>query len=114
MRGLEALSLALPPTPGQSIVRRPNNDMLFSLGSVFEDKGYAVLFAYGGYGYFDNMNAFFDANDYRVGRPPRHSRRRAIEFENVWGVADEHLFDQVLDEIDREQAARPAGRSSCT
>ena len=106
VRGLEALSLALPPTPGQSIVRRPNNDMLFSLGSVFEDKGYGVLFAYGGYGYFDNMNAFFDANDYRVvdrGAIPS----RNIEFENVWGVADEHLFQQVLDEIDREQAVHP-------
>ncbi len=34
----EALALALPPTPGQSIVRRPNNEKLFSLGSVFEDK----------------------------------------------------------------------------
>jgi phosphoglycerol transferase MdoB-like AlkP superfamily enzyme len=63
VRGLEALSLSLPPTPGQSIVRRPGNENLFSLGSVFEDKGYAVLFAYGGYGYFDNMNAFFEAND---------------------------------------------------
>jgi phosphoglycerol transferase MdoB-like AlkP superfamily enzyme len=103
VRGLEALALALPPSPGQSIVRRPGNDMLFSLGSVFEDKGYCVLFAYGGYGYFDNMNAFFDANDYRV------VDRRAIpgariEFENVWGVADEHLFEQVIDEIDREHA----------
>ena len=107
VRGLEALSLALPPTPGQSIVRRPNNDTLFSLGSVFEDKGYAVLFAYGGYGYFDNMNAFFDANDYRsIDRRAIPSHR--IEFENVWGVADEHTFDQVLAEIDRERAPRPA------
>ena len=38
MRGLEALSLALPPTPGQSIVRRPKNENLFSIGSVFADK----------------------------------------------------------------------------
>ena len=106
VRGLEALSLALPPTPGQSIVRRPNNDTLFSLGSVFEDKGYAVLFAYGGYGYFDNMNAFFDANDYRV-VDRRAIPAARIEFENVWGVADEHLFDQVLDEIDRDRAAQP-------
>jgi len=108
VRGLEALSLGLPPTPGQSIVRRPNNGMLFSLGSVFEDKGYGTLFAYGGYGYFDNMNAFFEANDYRVvDRRAIPSAR--IEFENVWGVADEHLFDQVLDEIDREHAGgRPA------
>jgi phosphoglycerol transferase MdoB-like AlkP superfamily enzyme len=106
VRGLEAVTLAIPPTPGQSIVRRPNNDALFSLGSVFEDKGYGVLFAYGGYGYFDNMNAFFDANDYRaVDRRDIPSAR--VAFENIWGVADEHLFDQVLEEFDRELAARP-------
>ena len=35
VRGLEALSLAVPPTPGQSIVRRPGNEDLFTLGSVF-------------------------------------------------------------------------------
>ena len=106
VRGMEALSLALPPTPGQSIVRRPNNDMLFSLGSVFEDKGYAVVFAYGGYGYFDNMSAFFDANDYRsVDRRAIPSNR--VQHETVWGVADEHLFDQVLDEIDREHTTKP-------
>jgi len=106
VRGLEALSLSLPPTPGQSIVRRPNNDLLFSLGSLLEDKGYSVLFAYGGYGYFDNMNAFFEANDYRsIDR--RDIPSQDIEFENIWGVADEHLFAHVLKEIDREKAARP-------
>ena len=106
VRGLEALALALPPTPGQSIVRRPGNGFLFSLGSVFEDKGYGVLFAYGGYGYFDNMNAFFDANDYRV-VDRRSIPSSRIEFENVWGVADEHLYDHVIDEFDREKAAHP-------
>ena len=104
VRGLEALSLSLPPTPGQSIVRRPHNDKLFTLGSVFEDKGYGTIFAYGGYGYFDNMNAYFEANDYRaVDR--RNIPAARIEFENVWGVADEHLYDQVIEEIDREKAA---------
>jgi phosphoglycerol transferase MdoB-like AlkP superfamily enzyme len=108
VRGLEALSLSLPPTPGQSIVRRPNNGKLFTLGSVFEDKGYGVLFAYGGYGYFDNMNAYFEANDYRaVDRRAIPAAR--IEFENVWGVADEHLYDQVIEEIDHEKTAH-AGR----
>jgi len=106
VRGLEALALALPPTPGQSIVRRPNNEKLFSLGSVFEDKGYAVLFAYGGYGYFDNMTAFFDANDYRV-VDRRNIPAARVEFENIWGVADEHLYDQVIEELDREMAAHP-------
>jgi phosphoglycerol transferase MdoB-like AlkP superfamily enzyme len=104
---MEALALALPPTPGQSIVRRPNNDALFSLGSVFEDKDYAVLFVYGGYGYFDNLSAFFDGNNYRtVDRRAIPSAR--VQHETVWGVADEHLFDQVFDEIDREHSARPA------
>jgi len=106
VRGMEALALALPPTPGESIVRRPNNGHLFSLGSVLEDKGYTVLFAYGGYGYFDNMNAFFDANDYRVVDRSNIPSDK-VEFENIWGVADEHLFDQVLREIDAEKAARP-------
>ncbi len=104
VRGLEALALSLPPTPGQSIVRRPGNGKLFSLGGVFEDKGYGTVFAYGGYGYFDNMNAFFEANDYRaVDRRDIPAAR--IKFENVWGVADEHLYDQAIEEIDREKAA---------
>jgi phosphoglycerol transferase MdoB-like AlkP superfamily enzyme len=108
VRGLEALSLSLPPTPGQSIVRRPNNGGLFTLGSVFGDKGYSTIFAYGGYGYFDNMNAYFEANGYRaVDRRAIPAAR--IQFENVWGVADEHLYDQTIEEIDREKAA-DAGR----
>src|SRR6266853_1447056 len=106
VRGMEARTLALPPPPGQSIVRRPNNTGLFSLGSVFDSHGYTSVFAYGGYGYFDNMNAFFEANGYRaVDRRSIPSDR--IEVETIWGVADEHLFDYVLEEIDRERSARP-------
>ena len=106
VRGMEALALALPPPPGQSIVRRPNNGGLFSLGSVFASKGYTALFAYGGYGYFDNMNAFFEANGYRA-IDRRNIPSDRIEVETIWGVADEHLFDYVLEEIDRERSARP-------
>ena len=106
VRGLEALSLALPPTPGQSIVRRPKNEHLFSLGSVFSDKGYGVSFAYGGYGYFDNMNAFFGTNGYRV-TDRKDIPDSRIEFQNIWGVADEHLYDHVIETIDREKQAHP-------
>ncbi len=106
VRGLEALSLALPPTPGQSIVRRPKNENLFSIGSVFADKGYGVSFAYGGYGYFDNMNAFFGSNGYRV-TDRKDIPDSRIEFQNIWGVADEHLYDHVIETIDREQQAHP-------
>ena len=66
VRGLESLSLAIPPTPGQSIVKRPDNEGLFSLGSVFESKGYRTQFIYGGYSYFDNMGYFFANNGYQA------------------------------------------------
>ncbi len=69
VRGLEAVTLSVPPTPGQSILRRPGNEHLFSLGSVLRDHGYSSTFLYGGDGLFDNMNAFFSANGYRRDRP---------------------------------------------
>ncbi|GAB3550646.1 LTA synthase family protein [Noviherbaspirillum agri] len=110
VRGLEALTLSIPPTPGQSIVKRPDNGDMFTLGSVFRQKGYDVRYAYGGYGYFDNMNAFFGGNGYRiVDRMAIPSER--IPFENIWGVADEALFDQVIEEID---TSHKAGRPSFT
>jgi phosphoglycerol transferase MdoB-like AlkP superfamily enzyme len=105
VRGLEALTLALPPTPGQSIVRRPKNEELFSLGSVLEDNDYEVYYAYGGFGYFDNMNAFFGANDYHIIDRTDIPRDR-IHFANAWGVADEILFDQMLEVLDREHRQR--------
>lgn len=99
VRGLEALSLCIPPTPGQSIVRRPNNEQLFSLGKVFEEKGYDSKYIYGGYGYFDNMNYFFANNDYEV--VDRSSLgEEDIDYENVWGVADENLFTLAMREIE--------------
>ncbi len=99
VRGLEALSLAIPPTPGQSIVKRPHNGQLFSLGDVFENKGYDRAYIYGGYGYFDNMTEFFSHNDYRV-VDRQAIAKDSIHYENIWGVADEDLFDLVIREID--------------
>jgi phosphoglycerol transferase MdoB-like AlkP superfamily enzyme len=102
VRGMEALALSLPPTPGQSIVKRPNNENLFTLGSIFEDRGFDSVFLYGGYGYFDNLNHFFGNNDYRV------VDRTAIasgdiHYENIWGVADEDLFTLALKEMDESK-----------
>jgi phosphoglycerol transferase MdoB-like AlkP superfamily enzyme len=103
VRGLEALSLSIPPTPGDSIVKRPGSDKLFTLGSVFEDRGYEVLFLYGGYGYFDNMNAYFSSNDYRAVDRTSIPKER-IHHENIWGVADEDLYDFTLDQLDQVAA----------
>ncbi|SEM58257.1 Phosphoglycerol transferase MdoB [Luteibacter sp. UNCMF331Sha3.1] len=99
VRGLEALSLSVPPTPGESIVKRPDNEGLWSLADVFNAKGYESEFLYGGYGYFDNMDHFFSSNGYTaVDRAAIADKD--IHAENVWGVADEDLFTLVMKRMD--------------
>ncbi|MBL9189124.1 MAG: LTA synthase family protein [Opitutaceae bacterium] len=103
-RGMEALTLAIPPTPGRSLVKRPRNDNLFTLGSVFRSRGYDTAFIYGGYGYFDNMNAFFGGNGYRV--VDRASVASSdITFANAWGACDEDLYRWAMREADTAHAA---------
>jgi phosphoglycerol transferase MdoB-like AlkP superfamily enzyme len=104
VRGLEALSLGTPPIPGQAIVRRPHNDHLATVGEILQRQGYATFFLYGGYGYFDNMNAYFAGNDYRV-VDRTDFPKASIGFANVWGVADEFLFDNSLAQLDQTHAA---------
>jgi phosphoglycerol transferase MdoB-like AlkP superfamily enzyme len=104
VRGLEALTLSVPPTPGQSILRRPHNTELFTIGDVFRDRGYDTRFLYGGYGYFDNMNAFYAGNGFEVIDRTSLSADE-IHFENAWGVSDEDLFQRVITEADRSFAS---------
>src|SRR4029078_7375225 len=66
VRGMEALTLCVPPTPGNSIVRRLNNDDIFSIANIFQTKNYTNYFIYGGDGYFDNMNAFFSGQGFKI------------------------------------------------
>ena len=100
---MEALTLALPPTPGRSLIKRPRNENLFTLGSVFRSRGYDTAFIYGGFGYFDNMNYFFGNNGYRV--IDRTSPGADITFANVWGACDEDLFRWTMREADASFAA---------
>lgn len=104
VRGLEALSLGTPPIPGQAIVRRLGNEHLSTIGELLEHQGFSPYFFYGGYGYFDNMNAYFGVNDYRVLDRTDFPKETVI-FENVWGVADEVLYDNVIRTFDKESAA---------
>lgn len=106
VRGLEALSLAVPPTPGESIVKRAHNEGLFSLADVFNAKGYDSQFLYGGYGAFDNMNYFFGHNGYAVHDRSEIPESR-IHHANVWGVADEDLYAMAMARFD---AAHARGR----
>ena len=103
VRGLEALSLGVPPVPGQSIVRRPGNEHLATVGEILEHQGYAVSFIYGGYGYFDNMNAYFKGNDYAI-VDRSDFPAESVTFENAWGVADEVLYANAMRVFDAAAA----------
>ncbi len=104
VRGLEALTLSVPPTPGQSIVWRPKNTNLFTVGSVFRERGYDTSYVYGGDAMFDNMNTYFTRNNYRV--VDRGTKtKQDITFQNAWGVADEDLFHWATQEADANHAA---------
>ncbi len=100
VRGMEAVTLSLPPTPGRSIVKRPDCHGMYSSGFIFKEKGYENKFIYGGYGYFDNMNDFFSHNGFEI--VDRNSFTKEEEtFGNVWGLCDEDLFNKALKEADK-------------
>lgn len=100
VRAMEALSLSLPPTPGYSIVKRPNNENMFTLGSILKSKGYNTNFIYAGNGYFDNMNYFFGNSGYNI-VDKKNFEKNEITFENAWGVCDEDLFAKAAQVADK-------------
>jgi len=101
VRGLEALTLCIPPTAGESIIKRDDNKNKFTTGSVFKSKGYDVKFLYGGYSYFDNMEDFFGGNGYDI--VDRNSfKPEEITFANVWGVADEDMAKKAIQVMNAE------------
>jgi phosphoglycerol transferase MdoB-like AlkP superfamily enzyme len=100
VRGLDALSIAIPPIPGQAVVHRPDSDHLATLGEFLEAQQYSTFFMYGGYGVFDSMNSYFRGNDYKVVDRTDFDKS-TIQSENVWGIDDESLFNNSLTMIDR-------------
>ncbi|MEY2917063.1 MAG: hypothetical protein RIS73_777 [Bacteroidota bacterium] len=104
VRGLEALSLAIPPTPGQSIVRRPDNDDMFTMGNVLKNKGYEVNYIYGGNAFFDNMGKYFGGNGYTV-LDKRDIPEKMVHYTTAWGIDDEGAFDYTLEQCDKSFAA---------
>ena len=117
VRGMEAIVLSIPPSPGRSIVKRIDNTNLHNIGNVFKEKGYSRTFFYGGDGYFDNMNNFFGGNGFDIVDRGRgylfgdsftakrtNIKDSDIEFENAWGVCDEDIYKQVIIEADKSYA----------
>ncbi len=97
VRGLEAISASFPPIPSESIIKRAGNEHIATWGNVMRDNGYTTSFLYGGYGKFDNMNAYFAGNGFTI------SDRLHIKnpkFTNIWGVSDQDLFRHARDYFD--------------
>jgi len=103
VRGMEAITLSLVPTPGRSIVKRPDNHNMFSAGFIFKEKGYENKFLYAGHGYFDNMNEFFSHNGFEVVDRVDFADDE-VTFSNAWGVCDEDLLSKALKEADKSYA----------
>lgn len=106
VRGLEAINLSVPPTPGYAVVKRPNHKNLYSMGNTFKNNGYDPIFLYGGNGFFDNMNSFFSGNGFQV-VDEDHFESKEISFKNAWGVCDEDLFNKALSILDKRQGNSP-------
>jgi phosphoglycerol transferase MdoB-like AlkP superfamily enzyme len=104
VRGLEAMTLSIPPLPGTSIVKRPDNGDFFSWGSVMRGLGYTNKYIYAGYGYFDNMNAFYSGNGFGIVDRANFTKDE-ITFANIWGVCDGDLLSKTLKEADADHKA---------
>lgn len=104
VRGMEALMLGLPPTPGQAIIYRPASTGLITSMTPFLERGYDCAFLYGGDGRFDYMNRFFGGNGARVLDKPSW-KEGDITFETSWGACDEDLYRKTISEADSCHAA---------
>lgn len=93
VRGLEAIMLSIPPTPGNSIVRRSDNADLYSLATPFKDRDYDLNFIYGGIGFFDNMNSFFEGIGFQIVDQLSYKND---SFSNAWGQCDGDSYAESL------------------
>ena len=106
VRGMEAVTMSVPPTPGRSIVKRPDNHNMFGMGWIFKEKGYDNKFIYAGHGYFDNMNEYFGHNGFKIVDRLNFNDDKEVTFSNVWGVCDEDLFNKSIKEADKSYAKK--------
>ncbi|HET9033172.1 MAG TPA: LTA synthase family protein [Dokdonella sp.] len=101
VRGMEALTTSLAPVPPESVIKRTGNKNLFNLSTIMRKQGYSPSFIYGGYGTFDDMNAYYRANGWRV---LDRTDMPSPKFATIWGISDEELFDNALADFDKQIA----------
>ena len=99
VRGLEAVTACIPPSSGESLVKRPGMGPVFSTGEVLRSLGYSTTYIYGGDAYFDNMEQFFSTNGYAV-RDKKTFAKSDISFANIWGTCDEDSYGVALRDFD--------------
>lgn len=104
VRGLEAVTLCIPPSSGESLVKRPDCSGFFSTGDVLRENGYQTRFIYGGDSYFDNMGAFFGACGYEITDKKTYDKD-AIVFSNIWGTSDEDSYREAIRRFDDSWSA---------
>lgn len=104
VRGMEALTLNLPPTPGMSILYRPGGTDLVTTFTPFSKRGYDCAFFYGGDGRFDYMNRYFSTSGCRI-MDVNAWEKSDTTFKTSWGACDEDLFNKTISEADKAHAA---------
>jgi phosphoglycerol transferase MdoB-like AlkP superfamily enzyme len=100
VRGLEAVTLSLPPS-AESVVKEKDNKNKFSTGYVLKQKGYQVKYLYGGDAYFDNMQDFLVGNGYDI-VDKKTFKPNEITFSNIWGVCDEDMYRKAIKVMNEE------------
>lgn len=103
VRGMEALTLSLPPTPGQSILYRPNGTNLRTSFSEFIERDYDCAFIYGGHGQFDYMNRYFSTAGCRIVDLGTW-QKSDVTCATAWGACDGDLFQKAIAEADADHA----------
>ena len=101
-RGLEAILHGYPPLPGIAVNQREGLEKLPSLPRQLRAKGFNNLFVYGGWPEFSKFSTYWK----RIGYDKIFTREDFAEdlFATSWGVADENLFEKILQEMDTEAA----------
>ncbi len=99
IRGLEAILNGYPPLPGVAITTHPGLEKIPSLPRELGRAGFRTSFVYGGWPGFTSFHDYWR----RIGFDEMLSRFDFEDrwFETSWGVADEILFEKILEEMDR-------------
>ena len=104
VRGLEAVTLCIPPSSGESLVKRPQQGEFLSTGRILSKYGYKPSFIYGGDSYFDNMGTFFRNCGYSI-VDKKDYVKDSIAFANIWGTSDEDSYREAILRFDESWKA---------